>query len=135
MDDKQVALVQESFKKVVPIADKAAEIFYAKLFEFDPELKKLFKGDMAEQGKKLMSTLAIVIGGLDKPETIIPAAEKLAVKHVDYGVKAEDYTTVGNALLFTLKTGLGDAFTDEVKAAWVAAYKVLADVMKKAAYK
>ena len=69
------------------------------------------------------------------PETIIPAAEKLAIKHIDYGVKAEDYTTVGNALLYTLKQGLGDEFTDEVKKAWTAAYRVLADVMKKAAYK
>lgn len=134
MDSKQITLVQESFKKVAPIADKAAEIFYARLFELDPQLKKLFKSDMKEQGKKLMSTLGIVIAGLSKPETIIPAAEKLAVKHLDYGVKAEDYTTVGNALLYTLKQGLGDAFTDELRQAWIAAYKLLADVMKKAAY-
>lgn len=135
MDKKDVALVQESFKKVIPIADKAAEIFYNKLFEFDPELKKLFKSDIKEQGKKLMATLAIVVNGLDRPETIIPAAEKLAIKHVDYGVKAEDYTTVGNALLYTLKQGLGTSFTDETRKSWIEAYKVLADVMKKAAYK
>lgn len=135
MDKNQVNIVQSSFKKVIPIADVAAEIFYKKLFEFDPELKKLFKNDMKEQGKKLMATLAVVVGGLDRPETVIPAAEKLAVKHLDYGVKAEDYTTVGNALLFTLKQGLGDEFTEEVKGAWIAAYRVLADVMKKAAYK
>lgn len=134
MDTKQVTLVQESFKKVAPIADAAAEIFYARLFELDPDLKKLFKSDMKEQGKKLMATLGIVIAGLDRPEAIIPAAEKLARKHVDYGVKTEDYTTVGNALLYTLKQGLGEAYTDEVRKAWIAAYKVLADVMKKAAY-
>lgn len=134
MDAEQVEMVQASFKKVIPISDKAAEIFYAKLFDFDPELKKLFKHDMKEQGKKLMSTLAIVIAGLDKPETIIPAAEKLAVKHIDYGVKPEDYTTVGNALLYTLKQGLGDEFTPELRSAWVEAYRMLAKVMKKAAY-
>jgi hemoglobin-like flavoprotein len=134
MDANQITLVQYSFKKVVPIAEAAAEIFYTRLFELDPELKKMFKSNMKEQGKKLMSTLGIVVAGLNKPEAIIPTAEKLAVKHLDYGVKAEDYTTVGNALLYTLKQGLGDGFTAEIKDAWISAYKLVADIMKKAAY-
>jgi hemoglobin-like flavoprotein len=135
MDGKQIKLVQESFKKVIPIADAAAEIFYKELFEISPKLRLLFKGNMQDQGKKLMSTLAIVIAGLDKPDTIIPAAQKLAIKHVHYGVKSEDYTVVGNALLYTLKQGLGDNFNDELRQAWINAYKLLADVMKEAAYK
>src|SRR5690606_23035183 len=75
-----------------------------------------------------------VVQGLNAPAAIIPAAQKLAVKHIDYGVKAEHYTLVGNALLRTLKKGLGDEFTPEVRQAWIAAYQVLADVMREAAY-
>lgn len=134
MDQKQIQLVQASFKKVAPIAEKAAEIFYARLFELDPALKKLFKHDMKEQGKKLMATLGVVVAGLNNLDAIVPVAQRLAIKHIDYGVKAEDYTVVGNALLYTLKQGLGDEFTAEVKQSWVAAYKLLADVMKQAAY-
>lgn len=89
---------------------------------------------MKAQGRKLLTTLAFVVRGLDKPEQIVPAAEQLAIKHVDYGVTARHYTLVGNALLRTLKKGLGDDFTPEVRAAWVAAYQLLADVMRAAAY-
>jgi hemoglobin-like flavoprotein len=131
---EQIDKVQASFEKVVPIADKVADIFYDELFTIDPELKKLFKGDLSEQKKKLMQTLVIVIRGLKTPDKIIPAAEELARKHVKYGVKPEDYTSVGNALLRTLKKGLGDAFTDDLRQAWVEAFRLLADVMKKAAY-
>jgi hemoglobin-like flavoprotein len=61
-------------------------------------------------------------------------AQTLAVKHLDYGVRAEHYTYVGNALLRTLKKGLGEDFTPEVRAAWIAAYQLLAGVMRAAAY-
>jgi len=39
-------LVQQSFARVEPIAETAAELFYGKLFELDPKLRALFKGDM-----------------------------------------------------------------------------------------
>lgn len=134
MDQRQAALVQASFAKAAGLGEQVAEIFYAELFAIEPSLRAMFKGDMREQGRKLLSTLAFVVQGLTAPATIVPAAQKLAVKHVDYGVKAEHYTLVGNALLRTLKKGLGDEFTPEVRQAWIAAYQVLADVMREAAY-
>jgi nitric oxide dioxygenase len=134
MTPQQVALVQQSFEKTAPLGEKVAEIFYAELFAIDPSLRALFKGDMRTQGRKLLATLAVVVGGLDRPETVIPKAQQLAVKHLDYGVTARHYTLVGNALLRTLRKGLGEEFTPEVRAAWIAAYQVLADVMRAAAY-
>lgn len=135
MEQKDIELVQTSFEKVVPIASKAAEIFYGILFEMDPNLKPLFaNSNMQDQGNKLMSTLTVVVRSLKTPEKIIPAAQELAKKHVKYGVKAEDYTTVGNALLQTLKKGLGAEFTPEVRAAWIEAYKLISRTMKDAAY-
>ena len=134
MDTHQVSLVQKSFEKAATLGDKVAEIFYAELFAIDPALRAMFKGDMKEQGKKLLTTLAFVVRSLHTPEKIINAAQQLAVKHLDYGVKAEHYTLVGNALLRTLKKGLGDAYTPELHEAWVAAYKTLSGVMKEAAY-
>lgn len=134
MNQHDIALVQQSFEKAAGLGEAVAEIFYAELFAIDPLLRTMFKGDMAEQGRKLLTTLALVVRGLDQPEKIVPAAEKLAVNHLDYGVTYEHYTYVGNALLRTLKKGLGDDFTPEVRAAWVAAYQLLADVMRNAAY-
>lgn len=133
MTPEQAILVKSSWEKVVPISAQAAELFYGKLFELDPTLQSLFKGDMTEQGKKLMMMINTAINGLDHLEKIIPTVQQLGVRHVAYGVKDEHYDTVGAALLWTLETGLGDAFTDEIKEAWANVYGVLASTMKTAA--
>lgn len=135
MTPEQAVLVKNSWAMVTPIADKAAELFYGKLFELDPALKPLFKGDMVQQGRKLMTMIDTAVNGLDKLEAIVPAVEQLGERHVAYGVKDRDYDTVGAALLWTLDAGLGDAFTPAVKEAWTVTYGVLADTMKTAAAK
>ena len=135
MTPEQVVLVKNTWAMVTPIADKAAELFYGKLFELDPALKPLFKGDMTEQGRKLMAMINTAVNALDKVEAIVPAVEKLGERHVAYGVKDKDYDTVGAALLWTLGAGLGDAFTPAVKDAWATVYGVLASTMKTAAAK
>lgn len=122
MTPEQAELVKSSWAKVVPIADKAAELFYGKLFELDPSLKPLFKGNMVEQGKKLMKMINTAVNGLDRLDEIVPAVQQLGVRHISYGVKDEHYNTVGAALLWTLEAGLGDAFTDETKTAWATVY-------------
>lgn len=130
---EQVTLVRETWSQVVPISDKAAELFYGKLFELDPALKPMFTGDMTEQGQKLTRMIGIVVDGLDKLDEIIPAVQDLGVKHLGYGVMNSHYDTVGEALLWTLGQGLGDAFTTEVMSAWTDVYTLLANTMKDAA--
>ncbi|WP_398478800.1 globin family protein [Tardiphaga sp.] len=134
MTPDQIALVQDSFKKVVPIADVAADLFYGRLFEIAPEVKPMFRGDIKEQGRKLMATLGVVVTGLTRLETVLPAASALARKHVDYGVKAEHYAPVGAALLWTLEKGLGDAWTPDLADAWATAYGTLSNFMIAEAY-
>jgi nitric oxide dioxygenase len=129
----QVELIQSSFAKVAPISEAAAGLFYGRLFEIAPEVKPLFKGDMSEQGRKLMATLAVVVKGLSNLDAVVPAAQVLAKRHVAYGVTEAHYAPVGAALLWALEQGLGDAFTPEVKAAWAEAYGLLASVMIAAA--
>jgi hemoglobin-like flavoprotein len=133
MTNRQITLVQESFEHVRPISEVAAELFYTRLFEIAPEVRPMFKGDMKEQGRKLMTMLNVVVKGLSAPEKIIPAAQQLGVRHVDYGVRDEHYPIVAEALLWTLEQGLKEAWTPEVKEAWVAAYTLLAGVMTQAA--
>lgn len=127
---RQKQLVQESFARVEPIAEQAAEIFYQTLFEFDPSLRRLFKNDIKSQGKKLMMTLKVAVKGLDNLEGLVPVLHQLAERHVDYGVKAEHFTPVGNALLYTLKVGLGEHWNPEVRKAWVDTFRLVATVMK-----
>jgi nitric oxide dioxygenase len=134
MTPDQVNAIQDSFAKVKPIAAEAAALFYGRLFEIAPAVRPLFRGDMTEQGRKLMAALAIVVQGLNNLESVLPAASALAKRHVDYGVKAADYAPVGTALLWTLEKGLGDQWTPELAAAWGEAYKVLSDFMIAEAY-
>lgn len=133
MTPQQVALVQQSFVSVRPIAAQAADLFYGRLFEIAPEVRSLFPADMAEQKAKLMSMLATAVNNLHQVETIIPAVQELGRRHVGYGVTADQYKPVGEALIWTLQQGLGDAFTDDVRDAWVATYGTLVEVMTAAA--
>ena len=133
ISNQEIELVQSTFALVEPIADQAAELFYGRLFELDPNLRPMFKGDMAEQGRKLMGMIKIAVNGLEKLDTIVPAVQALGRRHKDYGVANADYNTVATALLWTLGQGLGDAFTPEVESAWTTAYTVLATTMQDAA--
>jgi nitric oxide dioxygenase len=134
MTPEQIQLVQQSFAKVAPISEQAAKLFYGHLFEIAPEVKPLFRNDMDEQGRKLMATLAVVVGGLTKLDSILPAASALAKRHVSYGVKPSHYTPVGAALLWTLEQGLGADWTPPLAEAWTTAYTTLSGFMIEEAY-
>jgi len=133
MTPSEITLVKESFEKVRPIADQAATLFYGRLFELDPALRSLFHGDMVEQGRKLMASLALATATLDRPDQLLPVVRSLGVRHVSYGVREEHYATVGAALLWTLEKGLGADFTPAVRAAWTETYTLLAETMIAAA--
>ena len=126
---EQIILVKGSFAAIVPIADDAAALFYRRLFEIDPRLERMFRGDMAEQRRKLMQMLTAAVKGLDRLEQLVPVVEDLGRRHAGYGVLDEHYDTVGTALLWTLEKGLGPAFTPETKEAWAAVYGLLASTM------
>jgi len=129
----QKRLVQDSFGLVVPIAPTAAALFYQRLFEIDPTVRPMFKGDIGEQGKKLMQALALAVKSLDRPEALMPVLQDLGRRHAKYGVTDAHYDTVGAALIWTLEKGLGERFTADVREAWVAVYQVVATTMKIAA--
>ena len=134
MTPRQQTLIRESWAQVAPIADAAATIFYDRLFELDPSLRRLFsRTDMAGQRRNLMQTLAVVVASIDRLESIVPAVEALGRRHAGYGVEAAHIETVGQALLDTLAVGLGEDFTAEVRDAWATAYGILAGVMQSAA--
>jgi hemoglobin-like flavoprotein len=133
MTPECIALVQASFAEMLPIADRAAAVFYERLFVLDPTLRSLFHGNMQEQGRKLMAVLKLAVAGLSRLEELLPLVRQLGVRHRGYGVTETHYATVGEAFLWTLEQGLGERFTPEVRAAWSSAYTLLADTMRTAA--
>lgn len=134
MDQRQIELVQQSFAQAERFRPHLTVTFYAELFALEPSVKPLFKGDMMLQRRKLAEMLKQVIEGLDQPATLLPAVRALAIRHVGYGVEERYYDIVGKALLRALKHELGSAFTNETRAAWIAAYQWLAGEMRRAAY-
>jgi len=129
MSREQIRVVQETFGRLEPYAPLVAELFYRRLFEIAPQLRPLFPSDLTEQSAKLMAMLAIAITNLDRVEEIAPAVSDLGRRHVGYGVTADDYKPVGEALIWTMEQGLRDEFTPAVKSAWLAAYGMLIGVM------
>ncbi|SMP28390.1 globin family protein [Shimia sagamensis] len=129
MTPEQINLVQSSFRMVTPNAEAIAGLFYGRFFDLAPHLRPLFPEDMAEQKKKFMQMLELVMKCLNSPGRFLPAVVGLGQRHTDYEVTPEDYRFVGEALMWALRQGLGEAFTDDVQAAWIAAYGTLSDVM------
>jgi nitric oxide dioxygenase len=129
MTPQQVALVRESFAKVVPIKEQAAALFYDRLFVIDPSTRPLFRGDMRSQGVKLMAAIGAVVKSLDRIETMLDDLRALAQRHGRYGVQEAHYASVGAALLWTLDQGLGVDFTPDVRHAWATAYGLLSGAM------
>lgn len=133
MNEHTIALVRESWRRVDAIAPAAAALFYENLFAADPSLRPLFRGDMAQQGDRLMRMIGAAVRGLDDLPALVPTLQDLARRHVGYGVRPVHYDTVGAALLKTLGQGLGDAFTPPVRQAWTDVYGAIAGVMLAAA--
>ena len=134
MTPEQKKIVQRTWKLVVPIADKAATLFYSRLFEIDPSTRPMFRAEtLAEQRKKLVQILAAAVSGLDDLDALVPVVKDLGRRHAGYGVTAAHYGSVGQALLWTLEHGLGAAWTPEAKAAWTEVYGLIAGVMQDAA--
>jgi hemoglobin-like flavoprotein len=133
MTTEQVTLVQTSFASIHPVVDAVATRFYARLFALAPTLRALFHTDMAEQRQKLMQMLEAVVDALDRPALIVDEVAALGQRHAGYGVVAQHYTIVEEALLWALAQELGERWTAEVEAAWRAAYTLVAATMQAAA--
>jgi nitric oxide dioxygenase len=129
MSPEQIALVRESFAKVLPSAELAAEVFYWRLFSVAPDVRSLFPSDMKTQGRALMGMLAQAVASLDRLDEILPAVEASGRRHMAYGAKPEHYPIVGECLLWTLAATLGDAFTPAVRDAWATTYDALSRTM------
>ena len=126
---EDIDLVQHSFMRIEPLSMVVGRTFYERLFETNPEIKPLFKGDLESQGEQLMDMIGIAVAGLDDLEKLIPILQELGARHRKYGVEVSHYGAVAEALIWTLEQGLADAFTPDIRAAWVNVYGVLAETM------
>jgi hemoglobin-like flavoprotein len=137
----QKAIIRRSWRLVEPVIESVPDLFYKRLFDIAPEYRPLFKDDMTAQKRKLASMLRFVVGALDWPdeiwaakispdEDLVMVVSALGRRHAQlYQVPEEAYAPVGEALLWTLDYGLGEAFTSEVRDAWGTLYGLLSRCM------
>ncbi len=130
MTTEQVYLVRKSFAELARHDHVAALVFYRRLFELDPELRHLFKGNIEEQARKLLDMLGLLIAMLERPVGLDVELRALGARHHGYGVKEADYATVGQALLGMVEEVLGQQFTPEVRRSWAALYEAVESAMK-----
>jgi hemoglobin-like flavoprotein len=122
ISDEQIRLVRGSLPLIRERYPPGSTAFYENLFEIAPDLRRLFRPDIASQEMRFMSTLATIADLLDEPSTLGTELEGLGRAHAGLGVQAQDFAPMGSALLVTLGETLGPAFTDDLQRAWRAAY-------------
>ena len=134
MDSRRIAMVKESFEKVKPYSSKVTRVLYDRLFELNPDLRKLFKKDMRSQRRKFIAALTQIIDNLHDADKTAATIKGLAKAHISYEVKKEDYSLFGDALIFALSAALGNDFNETLKSAWRDVYNTLAQIMINEAY-
>lgn len=133
MTPEQKALVKSTWRSVSLFSDRAADIFYDKLFELDGSLRVIFKNDLGEQKRKLIQSLGFVVSNLNSPATLLPVMQHFGRRHTIYGAQPTLVASASEAFLFMLKQGLGSQFTSEVQGAWSALLQYLLNIILDAA--
>lgn len=141
LTDADKRALSESWKLVRPISETVGDLFYRRLFELRPDYRSLFPEDMQPQKKKLVAMLAFIVRASDwstdqwqeevaSDDDLFLVVLALGRRHSKlYNVPDESYPVVGEALMWTLDYGLGDALTPEVKTAWEKVYGLVSAIM------
>ena len=134
MTPEQHALVRESWRRFEPRFRATGLRFYEQLFALDPTVAHLFAHvDIDHQERKLMTMLTEIVRVLDRPNELVPELADLGHRHVSYGVKDDDYGSIGAALLWLLEQVLGEEFTPDLREAWSEAYLLVSSIMRRGA--
>jgi len=123
---REIALIRESYAMLEPRIEDASVIFYEKLFEVAPELRGMFRGDIGEQGMKLMTAITAIIQLLDAPDELRGRLRRLGQGHAALGVAYEHFQPFGTALGLTLDEVLGARLSADAACAWKHAYAEIA---------
>ena len=129
LTSKQIELVENSWDYVLLHSQEPGAAFYKKLFEIDPALRLLFKGEIHGQSQKFVAMITFVVHKLKKTDKIIADVKALGIHHHQYSVKPEHYASMAVALLWTIENTLGKQRSNEIKEAWLAVYTALAKTM------
>jgi hemoglobin-like flavoprotein len=126
-------LLRDTLELTLSRDDSFPRRFYDILFTGHPELRPMFhRSSPGAQNKMFAQKLTAIVDHLDDPAWLERELSALAASHASYGVTAEMYGWVGDALIATLREACGDAWSDDAERAWRKAYGSLAEVIRAA---
>lgn len=128
MDKKEIALITQSWSKIISVQEEVGELFYKRLFELDPSLRELFQHDLIEQARKFVSMITFIIYKLDSLDEVLIQAKDLGKRHKAYNVSLKDFGTVHQAFFETLEKS--DNEWNDVKDVWSKAYNIFQKAME-----
>ena len=129
----QSTLIRDSFELVAEAPHAIVQLFYGRLFELDPSLRRMFKTDIKVQSLKLVATLKAVVDHVEQPQALLPTLHELGRQHAIYGVLPANYESVRLALLWALGQALQADFDKETRAAWDGVLRWISQEMIQAA--
>ena len=124
-------------KSTVPLLETGGEAltthFYRIMLAEHPEVRPLFNQAhqaSGEQPRALANGVLMYARHIDRLEALGELPAQIIAKHVALQILPEHYPVVGACLLRAIREVLGaELATDEVLAAWGAAYQQLADIL------
>jgi hemoglobin-like flavoprotein len=127
---EQRRLVRDSLDVLREHAGPLSLLFYGKLFELDPSASRLFHNDLAQNGRKVIDTLAAVADSLADFDAVRPRLALLGRQHAEYGVRPDQYAIAAAALLWAIGQTLGADFDPPTRQAWSLALAAVVAAMR-----
>lgn len=123
-------LLRDTLEIVLASDDSFPRGFYERLFVAHPELRAMFhRNSDGAQAKAFAQKLTALVDHLTDPAWLERELPTLAANHRFYGVTAEMYPWVGEALLATLREACGPAWSPEAERAWTELYGTVTRAM------
>lgn len=129
MDQNTVELLEKSFNLLAPRGPELVDRFYAHLFSKNPQVRPLFPTDLADQKKKLLASIQLVIANIRTPDALHEPLMDMGRRHVYYKTEPAHYPVVRDTLIGVMSDMAGNAWNDEFQTAWTDALNLIAGIM------
>jgi len=128
---KTIDIVKATAPVLKQQGNKITARMYEIMFEKYPNIKEQFDMKAQSDGSqsvKLASAVYAAATHIEDLSALKGAVDKIAHRHVQTHVTAEEYPIVGECLLQAMRDILKDSATDEVIEAWTEAYQALSEI-------
>ncbi len=129
MDEALIKRLEDSFNLLAPRGEELVDRFYGNLFAGHAEVRPMFPDNIADQRKKLLASLVLVVKNLRTPQKLVEPLKELGRRHAGYDVQPEHYPVVRSTLVGVMADMAGEQWSQQLTQDWNAAIDFVAKVM------